>query len=319
MASEYGLEILNKVQKEYARLFANDKEAQRLLKAIEKSTSYEDANQYAIRLGELLSKSLKKYVNSGELSYISQELAEDILRPTLTTNYELVAMASQQIQKNQNKASKIGLQPQVAEIDQSRITGIINKVSSYDTMDQGEWLLGEPIVNYSQAVVDYSEKANMDAYTKVGMEPTITRVAEYGACKWCQALEGTYAYSDVKAGGSDVYRRHENCRCLVTYENGSKRQDVWSKAEWESDEESARTVAIRDLEERKEKEAEQKAKDRVFRLNATQEMVDSLGFSPKGASIAFNTYRKEIDELGLDQVISLMQKGGNRFKQFKTA
>lgn len=319
MATEYGLEILNKVQKEYARLFANDKQVQDLVQAISDSTDYETANLYAIRLGELLSKALKRYVNSDELSYISKDLADDVLRPTLTTNYELVSMATQQIQKNQNIVSGIGLMPQVAEIDVSRIDGLINKIASYDTMEQGEWLLDEPIVNYSQAVVDYTEKANMDAYTKIGMEPTITRVAESGACRWCQDLEGTYDYSEVKAGGSDVYRRHENCRCLVTYENGSKRQDVWSKAEWESEEEDARKEAIREKVERQEREETKKANDRVYRLNATQEMVDTLGFSPKGASIAFNMYRKEIDELGLDQVINLMEKGGNRFRQFKTA
>lgn len=71
------------------------------------------------------------------------------------------------------------------------------------------------------------------------MEPKIVRKAESGACKWCRALEGTYLYKDVKSTGSDVYRRHEFCRCIVTYENGKKRQDVWSKTEWQVEEEKA--------------------------------------------------------------------------------
>ena len=254
MASEYGLEILNKVQKEFARLFANDKQIKKLTKEIATSTSYENANLYAIRTGELLSKALTKYVNDDELSYISKELAEDILRPTLTTSYEIVANAAKQVQLNQNIASKIGLQPQVAEIDNSRIDGLISKISSYDTMSEGNWVLKEPVINYNQAVVDYTAKKNMNTLTKVGMEPTITRKAENGACRWCRSLEGTYKYIEFKDTGNNVYRRHERCRCLVTYENGKKRQNVWDKTEWEVEEKKERKAAIEKAIEEKEKE-----------------------------------------------------------------
>ena len=41
-------------------------------------------------------------------------------------------------------------------------------------------------------------------------------------CEWCRDLEGTYDYEDVKASGSDVYKRHEGCRCTVSYVPGSK-------------------------------------------------------------------------------------------------
>ena len=37
----------------------------------------------------------------------------------------------------------------------------------------------------------------------------------------------------------DIYRRHDNCDCTVTFENGRKRQDVWSKREWEAPEPGA--------------------------------------------------------------------------------
>lgn len=30
----------------------------------------------------------------------------------------------------------------------------------------------------------------------------------------------------------DIFRRHDNCGCTVTYENGKQRQDVWSKRSW---------------------------------------------------------------------------------------
>ena len=36
-------------------------------------------------------------------------------------------------------------------------------------------------------------------------------------CQWCKSLSGTFDYQAVRASGSDVYKRHESCRCVVTY------------------------------------------------------------------------------------------------------
>ncbi|MBR1422935.1 MAG: hypothetical protein IJ571_05790 [Ruminococcus sp.] len=30
----------------------------------------------------------------------------------------------------------------------------------------------------------------------------------------------------------DVFRRHDNCGCSVTYEDGGMRQQVWCKRDW---------------------------------------------------------------------------------------
>ena len=315
MASEYGLEILNKVQKRFATLYANDKKIKTLTKAAQDSTSYEIANEYAIRTGELLSTALKTYVNSGELSYISEELAEDILRPTLTTDHELIADVVKTIQLNQNKVSGIGIAPQVADLDTNRIDGLIKKISSYETMAQGEWLLEEPVINYSQAVVDDTMRKNMDTYTKVGMEPTITRVAEPGACPWCRALTGVYAYSDTKKDDSNVYRRHEYCRCIITYKNGNKRQDVRSKAVWFSDDENERKEAIQNVMRNKAQEEKVKNIDRQERLDIVSRMVQELGFTPKGASIAYNMYREDFRKYGLERVLKAMSN--SRFDNFR--
>ena len=44
-------------------------------------------------------------------------------------------------------------------------------------------------------------------------------------------MAGRYAYGDEPG---DVYGRHDNCSCTVTYESGRQRQDVWSKRSWEA-------------------------------------------------------------------------------------
>lgn len=253
MASEYGLELLDKVQRDFAKYYANDSKIKKLTKKIaNNSQNYEDANEYAIRVGELASKALTNHVNSNDLNYISRELAEDVLKPTLTTDYELISNAIRVIQGNMNNASNISLQPQIADLDTNRIDGLINKIASYETLDQGEYLLKEPVVNYSQAVVDDSIRKNAKVQAKAGLTPKIRRVAESGACRWCRALEGVY---EPQNAPDNIYRRHEFCRCQVTYENGKSRQDVWSKTKWEVEEEQAQVEKLeKAIEENKPKE-----------------------------------------------------------------
>ena len=245
MASEYGLALLDKVQRDFAKYYANDSKIKKLTKKIaNNSQNYEDINEYAIRVGKLASKALTNHVNSKDLNYISRDLAEDVIKPILTTDYELISNAVWVIQDNMNKASNISLQPQIADLDTNRIDGLINKISSYETLDQGEYLLKEPVVNYSQAVVDDSIRKNAKVQAKAGLTPKIRRVAESGACKWCRALEGVYEPQDAP---DNIYKRHEFCRCQVTYENGKERQDVWSKTKWEAEEEKEQKARIQEL------------------------------------------------------------------------
>lgn len=71
---------------------------------------------------------------------------------------------------------------------------------------------------------------------KAGLDCRITRVAVNGCCPWCSKVAGRYVYGEEP---DDIYGRHDNCDCTVTFENGRKRQDVWSKREWESPEPGA--------------------------------------------------------------------------------
>lgn len=69
-----------------------------------------------------------------------------------------------------------------------------------------------------------------------GLDCRITRVAVNGCCPWCSKVAGRYRYGEEP---DDIYRRHDNCDCTVTFENGRKRHDVWSKREWEAPEADA--------------------------------------------------------------------------------
>lgn len=68
------------------------------------------------------------------------------------------------------------------------------------------------------------------------MKCYITRKTDGKCCEWCMDVAGRYRYGEEP---DDIYRRHDNCDCTVTFENGRKRQDVWSKREWEAPEPGA--------------------------------------------------------------------------------
>ena len=77
-------------------------------------------------------------------------------------------------------------------------------------------------------MVDDSIRLNVEAQGGAGLRPRVVRRAEPHCCAWCSALDGSYDYPNVP---QDVYRRHEHCRCDVTYDPGSgRRQNVWTKS-----------------------------------------------------------------------------------------
>ena len=68
-------------------------------------------------------------------------------------------------------------------------------------------------------------------HSRAGLKCWITLKIDGKCCEWCDKMACRFEYG---AEPDDVYRRHDNCDCTVTFENERKRQDVWSKREWEA-------------------------------------------------------------------------------------
>ncbi len=94
-------------------------------------------------------------------------IANRLLADTLGRNFELVSGYAGQVQKNLNKSAEIGLQVQVPEINQDRIDGLVNRLASEAVFDDVAWLLQEPIVNFTQSIVDDSIKVNAEFHEKL--------------------------------------------------------------------------------------------------------------------------------------------------------
>lgn len=116
--------------------------------------------------------------------------------------------------------------------------------------------------NIADSMHDDYIKSNAELRDRSGMKCYIVRDAGGGCCKWCAGLEGRYDYASAP---EDIFRRHDNCTCTVTYENGRQRQDVWSKRKWEANEDELR----------KRKELSDSSKPKVYRNGELRELSES--------------------------------------------
>lgn len=96
-------------------------------------------------------------------------------------------------------------------------------------------LLGEPVSNMCHAFYDQYVEANVRFRSKAGMKELIIRRQLGKCCEWCANLAGIYTPENAP---DDIYRRHDNCKCMVTYKDEDGYQDVWSKKEFNSQREA---------------------------------------------------------------------------------
>ena len=233
--------LLEDIQKDFKRMFDESNIIRKIYKELDlKKATYKEANEFAIEVGEILTKAFQQNISSdilpdGKLYY---NIAERILTPTLEQNHEIVSAFSQDVQSILNEKVGIGIKPVKPEINQDRIQGIIDIVSGKDKYDDIAYMLGDPIVNFTLAVVDATVRANADFQYKAGLNPKIRRTSTGKCCEWCDKLAGIYNYEEVSDTGNKVFRRHKNCRCLVEYDIGNgKRQNVHTK-KWRKQNES---------------------------------------------------------------------------------
>lgn len=324
--SEFGEELLTRISEDFNDLLKNDRKLKTLANRVRDGT-YKNAGDYAIRIGELLSKALNQQTNG--LAYISNEVALEILTPLLEYDYDLVSEAVKIVQTNMNTESGLGIEALTADIDTNRIQGLADKVSSYKTLEEGRWVLNEPIINYSQAIVDYSIEKNARMAAKMGIKRFIVRKAEpferkarrnksktgktyyYTIpCEWCKGLAGTYEYKGNGANvPKDVFRRHESCRCIVDYLNyGGENQDVWSKAKWTGDDAEARAQAIKEKTKERAQKAEKEKADREARKQEKAKQIEeiraALGFSERDAAVWLSMHKNDIAVQGLPSVLA---------------
>lgn len=216
---DIAISLIDDCKAEFNRLVKNDEKLEKLYQKIRDGTAtYTEANKFSVQVGNLLAKTFKLKLSSEVLpdGKMYFNIADRLLHDMFGKSYELIKGYSADIQKAINVGMGLGINPIVPDLDEDRLMGIINRLSSEDNFDDIAWILDDPTVNFCQSIVDEFIKQNMQLFDDLGFQQTITRTCVGRCCSWCKNLAGTYDYQSVKTTGSDIYRRHENCRCEVT-------------------------------------------------------------------------------------------------------
>lgn len=225
--------LLKQIHESFAEFIGKNPAIAQLRKAVQDGTAtYIEAEDFAYHVGVALSDAFSAHLSAAALpdGRLYFNIADRILRPLFEEDHRMVSEIATQVQTALNLKAGIHIKAQTAKVDLDRIEGFINKLSAAENFDDVLWVLGDPVVNYSQAVVESVLKANVNFQGKAGLRPRIIRKAERKCCAFCKSLAGEYDYPDVP---DDVYRRHENCRCTVDYDPGSgRRQNVHTK-QWQ--------------------------------------------------------------------------------------
>ncbi|MDE6788353.1 MAG: hypothetical protein K2J47_03425, partial [Ruminococcus sp.] len=174
-------------------------------------------------LGELVSE------NVFEIDDIS-ESCKKILREY----YERMNETNVRIQKELDEKNGLQIAPQKADFPSERVAQIAESLTDKTVPPETiQRRARSAVENVANSFHDDYIRENAKFRSKAGIKCYIVRETDGNCCKWCTSLAGRYVYGEEP---DDIFRRHDNCTCTVTFENGRERQDVWSKNKWQTSE-----------------------------------------------------------------------------------
>lgn len=222
--------LLEKIKKDFEKRVENDSDIIKLNSKIRDGTAtLHQTSLYARRLGDHLSDVLQENLTEDALpdGRMFYNIADRIVTPLMRQNFDLTNAKAKEVQSLIDQKNGIGLNPISAKYPKDRVKQIVDSLTEEDAdFEKIQTRMGEPIRNCSQSFFDDFIQANVDYRARAGFKSYIVRTLVGGACPYCVRLAGAYEYGEEP---KDVYRRHDSCRCTVTYKTEKYRQNVHTK------------------------------------------------------------------------------------------
>lgn len=229
--ADIGAELLEKIRAYFKKKCQGDAYIQSVLGKVAAGTAQmEEISLLSQSIGFRASQAISEYVNvaalpDGKMYY---NIADTILSGVLKDNYEIINSAAAECQRALDRKMGINIEPQRAPYPAERVQAVAGAASAPDISEEKMVRrMTSTTENITRSFYDDYVETNVKYRSEAGLECFIIRSDHGGCCKWCAALAGKYRYPEEVP--KDVYRRHDNCTCTVTYTNGRKAQDVWSK------------------------------------------------------------------------------------------
>lgn len=265
------------IQKALLTKLQTDSKAKSILKKIKNGEGdYSDAEKYATRAGQLLTEVLQAHITADNFPVGSVKDIAGLIVPPMELNYQAITQVTGMVQKALNKDGGIGMNSITPEFDKHGAYNLVGRLANYESFEDAEWMLGEPIQEAAISITDDTLKNNADFQYKSGLKPKIVRTCESDACEWCQMLAGEYDYEEVKDRSNPVWQRHNNCYCEITYEPGEGRTDQISSVTDDETKQDRRTFAENEEKEYKNDSSQKKGKNKLRALSG-----DNVGSSVK--------------------------------------
>lgn len=208
------------------KLIYADKKLTDLRKKIENGLgTFTDTMAYSNRSAELLGRYFSENVLS--MSDVERIAANDAL---LRDRYNDINDLLDRVQRSRDRKQGINIQPRHVPYNEERAQMIGEALTDQTVSDEVIQRRAESApANMTRSMQDDYIKENARFRGEAGLKCYIVRISDGEPCSWCNSLAGRYEYGSEP---DDVYKRHDNCCCTVTYENGRQRQNVWTKKTW---------------------------------------------------------------------------------------
>lgn len=215
------------IREEIEKRIGQDPALNRIRRLIESGkATYADTSAYSIRSGKLLGEILSQHILE-----ITPEEREALCAALLHDRYVDINLVVDEVQSAMDAAQELHIAPHHAPENTERSHAIGSSLADPTKPDDViERRARSAPETATKAVHDDRMESEAKFRSSAGLRCYLNRVAVGGCCPWCSDVAGRYVYGDHP---DDIFRRHDNCDCTVTFEDGRKRQDVWSKKTWE--------------------------------------------------------------------------------------
>lgn len=236
--------LLETIKNKFKAKFDESGRISELYKRVRDGTAtYQTAQDFSVEVGSILVDVFGECIHGDVLpdGRMYYNIASRIIPPMLENNFDITAEMAKEIQQILNRSAGLGIKAVSPELNQDKVDRIVDIVSGAKKYDEISYMLKDPIINFTQCIVDDAVRANADFQDKAGLSPKIVRTSSGKCCEWCDKLDGVYDYEKVRDTGNDVFRRHRNCICLVELVVDKRMQNAHTK-QWAQKEDISRRI-----------------------------------------------------------------------------
>lgn len=188
--------------------------------------TFADTSRYSERSAVLIGEKLAEI-----LPDLPDGERAELCRILLEEQFEDINKQLADVQAVLDEAQGLHLAPQKAPFPAERVQKVAQSLADVTVpVETVQRRARAATATVAKSFHDDYMKENAKFRSKAGIRCYLNRQSHGECCEWCQAIVGRYEYGKHP---DDIFRRHDNCSCTVTFENGRQRQDVWSKRTWE--------------------------------------------------------------------------------------